>query len=73
MKESKPRTAETRRWIVRAAAELRRKGSAMGLCELTAAAGLTHGGFYGHFSSNNHCSQKARPHKSARLGFNARA
>ena len=51
MKKSKLETAETRRRIVKAAAaEFRRNGiHATGLCELMAAAGLTHGGFYRHF------------------------
>jgi TetR/AcrR family transcriptional repressor of nem operon len=55
MKKSKLETAETRRRIVRAAAaEFRRNGiHATGLCELMAAAGLTHGGFYRHFDSKD--------------------
>jgi TetR/AcrR family transcriptional repressor of nem operon len=55
MKKSKLETAETRRRIVKAAAaEFRRNGiHATGLCELMAAAGLTHGGFYRHFDSKD--------------------
>ena len=55
MKKSKIETAETRRRIVKAAAaEFRRNGiHATGLCELMAAAGLTHGGFYRHFDSKD--------------------
>src|SRR4029077_1211055 len=55
MKKSKIETAETRRRIVKAAAaEFRRKEThAPGLCELMAAAGLTHGGFYRHFDSKD--------------------
>ena len=55
MKKSKTETAETRRRIVKAAAaEFRRNGiHATGLCELMAAAGLTHGGFYRHFDSKD--------------------
>ena len=55
MKKSKIETAETRRRIVNAAAaEFRRNGiHATGLCELMAAAGLTHGGFYRHFDSKD--------------------
>jgi TetR/AcrR family transcriptional repressor of nem operon len=55
MKKSKQETAETRRRIVKAAAaEFRRNGiHATGLCELMAAAGLTHGGFYRHFDSKD--------------------
>jgi TetR/AcrR family transcriptional repressor of nem operon len=55
VKKSKTETAETRRRIVKAAAaEFRRNGiHATGLCELMAAAGLTHGGFYRHFDSKD--------------------
>src|ERR1043166_4571234 len=55
MKKSKIETAETRRRIVKAAAaEFRRNGiHATGLCDLMAAAGLTHGGFYRHFDSKD--------------------
>ena len=55
MKKSKLETAETRRRIVKAAAaEFRRNGiHATGLCELMAAVGLTHGGFYRHFDSKD--------------------
>ncbi len=55
MKKSKIETAKTRRRIVKAAAaEFRRNGiHATGLCELMAAAGLTHGGFYRHFDSKD--------------------
>jgi TetR/AcrR family transcriptional regulator, transcriptional repressor for nem operon len=55
MKKSKLETAETRRRIVKAAAaEFRKNGiHATGLCELMAAAGLTHGGFYRHFDSKD--------------------
>jgi TetR/AcrR family transcriptional repressor of nem operon len=55
MKKSKLETAETRRRIVKAAAaEFRRNGiHATGLCELMAAAGLTHGGFYRQFDSKD--------------------
>ena len=55
MRKSKTETAETRRRIVKAAAaEFRRNGiHATGLCELMAAAGLTHGGFYRHFDSKD--------------------
>ncbi len=55
MKKSKLQAAETRRRIVKAAAaEFRRNGiCSTGLCELMAAAGLTHGRFCGHFSSKD--------------------
>jgi TetR/AcrR family transcriptional repressor of nem operon len=52
MKKSKAQTAETRRRIVEIASEaFRRQGiEATGVAEIMAAAGLTHGGFYRHFS-----------------------
>ena len=61
MKKSKLETAETRRRIVRAAAaEFRRNGiHATGLCELMAAVGLTHGGFYRHFDSKDRLVSEA--------------
>ena len=53
MKKSRSEAAETRRRIVeKASAEFRRSGiHSTGLCEVMAAAGLTHGGFYCHFDS----------------------
>jgi TetR/AcrR family transcriptional repressor of nem operon len=53
MKKSKAQTAETRRRIVEIASEaFRRQGiEATGVAEIMAAAGLTHGGFYRHFTS----------------------
>lgn len=53
MRKSKAETAETRRRIVEtASAEFRSHGiSSIGLSDLMAAAGLTHGGFYKHFGS----------------------
>ena len=53
MRKSKQETAETRKRIVQAAAaEFRGKGmNGVGLSEVMAAAGLTHGGFYRHFDS----------------------
>ena len=55
MRKSKQEAAETRERIVAAAAaEFRRNGiSATGLADLMAAAGLTHGGFYRHFSDKS--------------------
>ncbi|MFS8974506.1 TetR/AcrR family transcriptional regulator [Cupriavidus necator] len=55
MKKSKAETAETRRRIVEIAVrEFRRNGiHATGVSEIMAAAGLTHGGFYRHFSSKD--------------------
>jgi TetR/AcrR family transcriptional repressor of nem operon len=53
MRKSKAETAETRRRIVEIAAQaFKSKGIyATGVGEIMAAAGLTHGGFYRHFSS----------------------
>lgn len=53
MKKSKAETAETRKRIVEVAAKaFRRQGiDGTGVAEIMAAAGLTHGGFYRHFSS----------------------
>jgi TetR/AcrR family transcriptional repressor of nem operon len=53
MRKSREEAAETRKGIVRAAArKFREKGIvATGLADLMKAAGLTHGGFYKHFTS----------------------
>lgn len=53
MKKSKADTAETRRRIVETAAKtFKSKGiNATGVAEIMGAVGLTHGGFYRHFSS----------------------
>jgi TetR/AcrR family transcriptional repressor of nem operon len=53
MRKSKAEAAETRERIVdTASAVFRRQGiAATGLADLMGAAGLTHGGFYKHFSS----------------------
>jgi TetR/AcrR family transcriptional regulator, transcriptional repressor for nem operon len=53
MKKSKAETAKTRQRIVEVASQtIRNKGiDATGVAEIMAAAGLTHGGFYRHFSS----------------------
>ena len=55
MKKSKLEAAETRRQIVKTAAEKFRKHgiNGIGLSDLMAAAGLTHGGFYRHFESKD--------------------
>src|SRR6266404_2948082 len=55
MRKSREEAAETRKRIVRAAArQFREKGiAAAGLAELMKAAGLTHGGFYKHFTSKD--------------------
>lgn len=61
MRKSKQETAQTRQRIVEtAAAEFRRNGiNATGLSDLMAAAGLTHGGFYRHFSSKDQLAAEA--------------
>ena len=53
MKVSKQQSAENRQAILDAAARLfRERGiSGVGVAEIMAAAGFTHGGFYGHFAS----------------------
>ena len=53
MKKSKAETAETRKRIVEVAAKtFKSKGiHATGVAEIMASAGLSHGGFYRHFSS----------------------
>ena len=55
MRKSREEAARTRERIIEAAAdEFRRNGIATtGLAELMAAAGLTHGGFYKHFTSKD--------------------
>lgn len=55
MRKSKLETAETRRRIVKIASEEFRSHGVnnVGLTDLMAAAGLTHGGFYKHFDSKD--------------------
>jgi TetR/AcrR family transcriptional repressor of nem operon len=55
MKVTREKAAEHRAAIVEAASQLfREKGiEGVGVAELTAAAGLTHGGFYRHFDSKD--------------------
>ena len=55
VKKSKIETARTRQHIITtAAAEFRRKGvEGIGLSDLMAKAGLTHGGFYRHFKTKD--------------------
>jgi TetR/AcrR family transcriptional repressor of nem operon len=64
MRKSREETAKTRERIVEAAsAEFRRNGyAATGLNGLMAAAGLTHGGFYKHFSSKEELIAEATRH-----------
>lgn len=61
MKKSKAEAAQTRRRIVQTASEKFRDNGidAIGLTELMAAAGLTHGGFYRHFESKAHLVAEA--------------
>ncbi len=61
MRKSKQETAATRVRIIKAAAaEFRRDGIAgVGLNDFMAAAGLTHGGFYRHFSSKDQLVKEA--------------
>ena len=61
MKRTKLEAAETRRKIVKtAAAEFRKNGiNGIGLSDLMAAAGLTHGGFYRHFESKDQLQDQA--------------
>ncbi|MRW93273.1 TetR family transcriptional regulator [Duganella sp. FT80W] len=55
MKKSKAETAETRRRIVEIAAKAFRKQGieATGVAQIMASAGLSHGGFYRHFTSKD--------------------
>jgi TetR/AcrR family transcriptional repressor of nem operon len=55
MKVTKEKAAEHRAAIVRAATRLLRERGldGVGIAEITKAAGLTHGGFYGHFASKD--------------------
>jgi TetR/AcrR family transcriptional repressor of nem operon len=55
MRKSKAEASKTRRHIVSTAAAEFRKGGidGTGLADVMATAGLTHGGFYGHFDAKN--------------------
>ena len=59
MRYDKGHKESTRRRIIRfAAAAFKRKGlDGVGLAEIMRNAGLTAGGFYGHFSSKEHLSR----------------
>ena len=61
MRKSKAETAKTRQRIVEVASEaIRSRGiEATGVAEIMAAAGLTHGGFYRHFSSKEELVREA--------------
>ena len=61
MKVSREQAAQNRERIVEAAAQLfRERGfEGIGVADLMKEAGLTHGGFYGHFSSKEHLMGEA--------------
>lgn len=72
MKVSRDQVAANRRKILAAAARLfaERGFEAVSLSEIMTSAGLTHGGFYGHFSSKNDivaqaCAYAVRPDENA--------
>lgn len=64
MKVSREQMAENRERILRVASQLfREKGfEAVGVSEVMKAAGMTHGGFYGHFSSKDDLIAQALAH-----------
>ena len=66
----KHRKRETRQRIVGAAAEaFRRRGiEGVGVDEVMARAGLTHGGFYAHFRSKDELVADAMAHAAEELG-----
>jgi|HubBroStandDraft_1064217.scaffolds.fasta_scaffold187712_2 TetR/AcrR family transcriptional regulator, transcriptional repressor for nem operon len=66
----KQRKRETRQRIVGAAAEAFRKSGieSVGVDEVMARAGLTHGGFYAHFRSKDELVADAMAHASAEMG-----
>jgi len=61
MKVSREQAAQNRERIIAAAAQLfRERGfEGIGVADLMKEAGLTHGGFYGHFSSKDHLIAEA--------------
>lgn len=61
MRVSREKAAENRRRVVRTAGRLfREKGyDGIGVADLMKAAGLTHGGFYGHFGSKEDLAAEA--------------
>jgi TetR/AcrR family transcriptional repressor of nem operon len=61
MKVTRVKAAENRERIIRTAARLfREKGfDGVGVADLMKSAGLTHGGFYGHFASKNELAATA--------------
>jgi TetR/AcrR family transcriptional repressor of nem operon len=79
MKVSKEQMAENRERILDAAAQLfREKGfDGIGVADLMKSAGLTHGGFYGHFASKDdlmaHATERALQRLQEAWGALARA
>ena len=69
MKVSKEQMAENRERILDAAAQLfREKGfDGIGVADLMKSAGLTHGGFYGHFASKDELMAQASARALQRL------
>src|SRR3982751_864383 len=67
MKVSREQAARNRERIVEAAAQrFRERGfEGIGVADLMKAAGLTHGGFYGHFSSKDDLIAQALAHTFA--------
>ncbi len=70
MRITKQRAAENRERVVDEAARLfREKGfDGVGVAELMAAAGLTHGGFYNHFGSKDEVEAAACGHMFEQVG-----
>src|SRR3954471_18405110 len=64
MKVSREQAARNREWIVETAAQrFRERGfEGIGVADLMKEAGLTHGGFYGHFSSKEDLIAEAAAH-----------
>ena len=69
MKVSREQAAQNRERIVEAAAQLfRERGfDGIGVADLMKEAGLTHGGFYGHFSSKEDLIAEASARALTRL------
>jgi TetR/AcrR family transcriptional repressor of nem operon len=59
MRVSREKAAENRERIVQTAARMFREAGLGGVGAIVSAAGLTHGGFYGHFGSKDDLAAKA--------------
>src|SRR5271169_6253458 len=72
MRVSREKAAENRERILDAASGLfRAKGfGGVGVADIMKAADLTHGGFYGHFSSKDDLVAQASKHAMARAATN---